>query len=835
MRSRCCGGICAIARIWTGEPVMYLGEYRARSARLCDHLPWAILIGPGLVLNKDGSFQRTLEYRGPDLASATMSELVAARARLNNGLRRFGSRWCLHFEAIRSRSQAYPRASFPDAVSHLVDEERRSRFEAEASHFETRCFLTLTYLPPEQAITRAGALLVENLPGGGDPGALYRAALREFEALVGATTEILAGVMAMVAPLDDAQLLAHLHSCVSTRPHPVQAPPAPAYLDALLTDDDFQGGLSPRLGQHHLRVVSVRGYPSSSWPGMLDELNRLGLAYRWSCRFLPLDKEDARQALAVLRRRWFSKRKGVLALLKEAVTHEPVLLEDPDAIAKTQDADAALTILGGDGASLGYFTPTFTFMDRNLDRLDGAVRQAQGAINRAGFVAKIEDVNAVEAWLGGLPGQAYADMRRPLVSSLNLCDLLPLSAVWPGPQVNAHLTRICAGGEPQPPLMHVRTDGTTPFRLDLHHGDVGHTLVIGPTGAGKSVLLNTLALQWLRYPGAQVVLFDSGASARATSLAIGGRFHDLGGAEIAFQPLADLDTAEARTWAQSWLLDLLAREGLETSPKLKGEVWSGLLALQAMAPDQRTLTVLAAAVQDAQVKEALTPYLLGGPFGELMDASGERLAHAHWQAFEMRELMQRGPAAQPVLTYLFRRLERRFDGRPTLLVLDEAWLFLDSGAFAAKIREWLKTLRKRNVAVVFASQSLADIAGSAIAAAVIESCPTRIFLPHPDALSPQVAELYERFGLNRRQLEILASAIPKRDYYYQSPAGARLFELDLGPVALAAVSAATPADQTLIDDLLIDDAANFAPAFYRAKGLAEVADFLDELAAEVGP
>ena len=128
----------------------------------------------------------------------------------------------------------------------------------------------------------------------------------------------------------------------------------------------------------------------------------------------------------------------------------------------------------------------------------------------------------------------------------------------------------------------------------------------------------------------------------------------------------------------------------------------------------------------------------------------------------------------------FHRLEARFDGRPTLLILDEAWLFLDQGSFAAKIREWLKTLRKFNVAVVFATQSLADIARSSIAPALIESCPTRVFLPNPDAQTPQIAELYQGFGLNPQQIRIIANATPKREYYYQSMSGNRLFTDTMG-------------------------------------------------------
>jgi type IV secretion/conjugal transfer VirB4 family ATPase len=810
--------------------MLYLREYRAKAERLFDHLPWVALIGPGLVLNKDGSFQKTLAFRGPDLASSTDAGLVATRAQLNNALRRLGSRWCLHIEALRAGSQDYPTSAFPDPISALVDDERRAAFEAEESHFESRYFLTFTYLPPEEAIATAESLLLENAPSGRGAEGMYRAALGGFLATTRQIADILAAIMPEVRELDDDETLTYLHGCISTKRHYVKTPDTPAYLDAFLCDDDFQGGLFPRLGGQYVRTISVRAYPTSSSPGLLDRLNELGVAYRWTCRFMPLDKEDARKAVTLVRKRWFAKRKGVMALIKEAVTREPSVLEDPDAAAKASDADAALAILGGDYASIGYYTPTITLMGSDPDRLADRVREVESAINRAGFVCKVEDVNAVEAWLGSIPGQAYADLRRPLVSSLNLCDMMPMSAIWPGPSRNAHLTAECVKrGHPgaQPPLMVARTGGTTPFRFDLHQGDVGHTMIVGPTGSGKSVLLNTIALQWLRYPEAQVFYFDKGASSRASTLLTGGQFFVLGGdqSDLAFQPLAELDGPENKTWAQEWVQDIVAAEGVEITPAVKEEIWGALKNLASGPPTQRTLTLLAATIQDQSVKSALTPYTLAGPHGHLLDAQDNSRVSARWQTYEMSELMGSKAALQPVLTYIFRTLEQRFNGRPTLLVLDEAWLFLDQGSFAAKIREWLKTLRKFNVAVVFATQSLADVARSSIAPALIESCPTRIFLPNPDAHTPQIASLYEGFGLNAQQLAIVAGATPKREYYYQSSAGNRLFELGLGPIALGAVGASSPGDQAGIDAVLAGGG-DFATDFYRAQGHGDVADFL---------
>jgi type IV secretion system protein TrbE len=342
------------------------------------------------------------------------------------------------------------------------------------------------------------------------------------------------------------------------------------------------------------------------------------------------------------------------------------------------------------------------------------------------------------------------------------------------------------------------------------------------------VLLSFLALQWRRYPGAQVFVFDKGGSARAAILGLGGDAIDLGGGDSpAFQPLARIDTAAGRSAALDWVMGLLAQEGVEPSPDVQERIWSALGSLASAPKDQRHMTGLRLLVQDAQLQSALLPYTQDGAHGSIFDGAEDRLKLSDAVLFEMEEIMPRPKAAAPALLHLFDRLEERFDGRPTLLVLDEAWLFLDAPLFAARIREWLKTLRKNNVAVVFATQSLADIANSAIAPALIESCPTRIYLPNERAFEPQQRQAYERFGLNETEIDLIATAQRKRDYYYASPKGRRLFELGLGPVALAFCSASDPAARDLIARLEKQKSStSFWRRFLRARQLSWVLDAL---------
>ncbi|KPF88395.1 conjugal transfer protein TrbE [Novosphingobium sp. AAP83] len=804
--------------------MMSLQEYRTKSASLADFLPWVALVGPGVVLNKDGSFQRTARFRGPDLDSATPAELVAVTSRLNNALRRLGSGWAVFVEAQRTAAQAYPQSRFPDPVSALVDRERREQFREEGAHFESGYYLTLLWMPPPEEAARAEGWLYEGKASTGvDPKEL----VKSFGDRTDRVLHLVEGFMPEAAWLDDAATLTYLHSTVSTKTQRVRVPETPVYLDALLADEPLTGGLEPMLGAHHLRTLTITGFPTATFPGLLDELNRQAFPYRWSTRAIMLDKTDATKLLSKIRRQWFAKRKSVAAILKEVMTNEQSVLLDSDASNKAADADMALQELGADHAGIAYVTATVTVWDRDPALAAEKLRLVEKVIQGRDFTCTIEGMNALEAWLGSLPGHVYANVRQPPISTLNLAHLIPLSAVWAGAERDEHFG--------DAPLLYGKTEGSTPFRLSLHVGDVGHSLVVGPTGAGKSVLLALMALQFRRYKGSQIFAFDFGGSIRAAALGMGGDWQDLGGAlhaeegdsaAVALQPLARIDNAGERAWAAEWLAAMLAGEGMVIDPAAKEHLWSALTSLASAPPAERTLTGLAVLLQSQELKQALAPYLIGGPWGRLLDAEQERLGEASVQAFETEGLIGASSAAA-VLAYFFHRIEGRLDGSPTMIIIDEGWLVLDSPAFAAQLREWLKTLRKKNASVIFATQSLADIETSAIAPAIIESCPTRIFLPNERAAEPQIARVYERFGLNDRQIEILSRATPKRDYYCQSRRGNRLFELGLGDVALAFSAASSKTDQIRIAELVAAHGREgFAAAWLQNRSLAWAAELL---------
>jgi type IV secretory pathway VirB4 component len=300
---------------------------------------------------------------------------------------------------------------------------------------------------------------------------------------------------------------------------------------------------------------------------------------------------------------------------------------------------------------------------------------------------------------------------------------------------------------------------------------------------------------------------------------------------VAFQPLARIDRRDEQIWASRFVVNLLAAQHVAETPDIKRDV-DEAIALTATAPrNERTLSNLVNHLGRLDLKEALRPYTVAGNYGQIFDADRDDVRGGFWQMFEMGHLMALGQdAVVPALDYLFHRVEEQLDGRPTLMVLDEAWLFLSHPIFMRRLQGWLKTLRKKNVYVVFATQEVADATESPITATIVSACHTKIYLPDDEALTPQMTRAYRDFGLSDTEIGILARAQKKRDYYYRSVNGRRLFRLDLGPVGLAFAGMSSPDDQKALDRIVGETAASgeVAEKMLRHRGLGWAAELVAE-------
>lgn len=246
--------------------MLNLFEYRHKADRLADHLPWAALVAPGIVLNKDGGFQRTFGFRGPDLESASEAELISLCARANNALKRCGSGWALFFEAERVEALHYPVSAFPDPASWLVDEERRVAFEdsKQGKHFESHYFLTLFFMSPPDAQARTESAFLDS--GRKERERDWKRELARFRDETDRILDLLSGFLPEIVALDDAETLTFLHGSISTKRHAVALSETPLYLDGVLADTPLTGGLEPMLGDEYLRALTIMGFPNATRP-----------------------------------------------------------------------------------------------------------------------------------------------------------------------------------------------------------------------------------------------------------------------------------------------------------------------------------------------------------------------------------------------------------------------------------------------------------------------------------------------------------------------------------------------------------------------------------------
>lgn len=518
------------------------------------------------------------------------------------------------------------------------------------------------------------------------------------------------------------------------------------------------------------------------------------------------------------RKKWRSKIRG----WKDQIfkTHTGAI--DLHAQEMAADAETAMGVAAAGDVQFAQYSANIICLDEDRARLYESARLVMKTIQNLGFSCRVETVNAVEAWRGSLPGDGYSNIRRVLLHTLNLADMLPITSVWAGLRENP------SGLMPKhsPPLLFAATSGATPFRVNLHVSDLGHTLVVGPSGAGKSTALGLIAAQWFRYSRAQVFVFDRGYSAWMLTRAAGGEFYDLAGpkTDLAFCPLKGIDGDAELQWAVGWIEVLCELNGLKFGPRHRNAVSEAVSRLR-FSPT-RTLTELSAEIQDTEIRDALQHFTVMGPMGQLLDADHDMLGAGRFLSFETENLMQLDDKAViPVLLYLFRRIEQRLDGSPTLVILDEAWSYIRHELFRNRLRDWLKTMRRKNAAVIMATQQISDIANSDIADVVLENCPTKVLLPNAEAKNPGSRDFYQRVGLNERELEILQVSIPKQHYYILSPLGRRLVDLGVGKVALSWVGVNGREDRQTVESVMEQFPDTWRGEWLRLKGLHKWAEY----------
>lgn len=817
-------------------------EYRTKRAGFPDLLRYDKTIWNGIVLGKAGELIATWKYRGPDMQCASRGELNALRIKVAGLIKRLNGGWMLHSTTMRQDSVKYPDGgAFPDAVTRAIEGERKEQYRAEGAHFENEYFLTFTYMPDALLVSKIKKFAYDSQDNGKLEGDIYlRKAIEYFERQMQEYVDVLESSLSnklerlkaekrrdpkMLREFWFDEQLSYIHECITGVKQSIRLPReiAPMGVDFLLGSYGFYPGIKPRINGRYIRVVAIESPPDEGTTfGMLEILNQLGVQFRWTTRWIARDPNKMKTEVARLRGKWKQKIRGFIADATGKQTG-PVNM---DAANMAADAENVLTDLESGEVAYGQWTSTVVLIDDDSVYLDNVIRYLIKNIGNIGFTCRDEDVNCTEAYLGSLPGHGYENLRRPQIHSMNLADCLPLTSTWQGPIENpCEFYKKFYPESSVPPLFHGSANGGTPFRVVLHTGDVGHTIIVGPTGAGKSTLLTLIEAQQFRYPDAKVFAFDKGESMLALCLGTGGMHYNFmdesskASMSIGFAPFSQIHRLTEKIWAKDYVGTILELHGIKMDHDLNAEVSRAIDLLSTRPAHMRSFTDLAQLIQTKQIRNVLGLYE-SEYAGGMLNKREDTVATNRFTVFEMEQLMEMGDKhVVPVLLYLFRIIERALDGSPVIIPLDEVWLMLQHPLFQEKLKAWLKVLRKANALVIFATQELQDLANSPISSTIFSACQTRILLPNPEAQNEENAKLYRAIGLSGREIEMLAYATKKRDYFFTSPSGKRLFQLELGPVALAFVAASGVDDRKTIKDLYHTYGSEWVPHWLKKRGI----------------
>ncbi len=746
--------------------------------RFMDLLNWGALIAPGVILGKDGTCLAGWRMRGLDTESMEPDALAGWLAALARRLSEFGDEHVLWTVFRRRPSETVPAlAETGHEALDVLAIEMNGLMAAPGTLWADDLLLFFSWTPETEMA------LGETLSAFAEECDLLETRLDHTLGL----TRLDRGEGAEEDGVLVSELCAHLSALTGEpRPAPRISPDTlPVGLDALLGPDLVQEQLSGplRVSGRPLACATIGGLGEVYPLAPLAALQDVRMKFTWVTRFAAMSPGTARTRVLWNRKLWHQSGADMIGNIAGTGGGRPKLFE----AAMTESADETVAVATRGEEGFGDFLPVLLVYGepgQSHAELAPRLRILRETLGVGSLILREERANALPVFLSALPGHVAPNPRAFMVRACVMADLMPVRGIDRGRPV-------CPSAlmpKRAPALLPARARTGELFHFNLHVDDVGHTLMFGPTGGGKSVLLGLIASAWLRYPEARVIFFDRHRSIRHACNALGGTFLEPGtGESQGLAPMAHVADLGA-PWAVDWLCELVRQgTGARPDPDQAGELGRAVDVL--MRTPEPGLRQVQEYVQDPVLRQVLEEWL-SGPLADTFDRDGvdvnAGLDGARLTVFETAALLDAREAVTVLsLDYIFAQVARRFDGRPTLVILDEAWSFLAHDMFAARIRSWLKEGRKMNVAVLMATQSISDAVNSGLIADLLDSCPTRIFLPNPQALTSVQEPQYRALQLDPAEVALIAAAHPKNELYIAQERTRRLISFALGPAALS--------------------------------------------------
>lgn len=797
------------------------------------YIPFDQMLDSDTIMLKYGGFCKVIEVWNNDLDYK--DDLDFELRQFNKAFMEIPDGFTIHYETQRLPIRAdYENISEFSPIPTVLSQKMRNKTFAssDSTFYITKHYITISYMPLE-----TNDNVVENLLSSKskeDKEESYKESVKKeltyFNNVIQSILFALDQAIRKHKVLQGSELLSYLYNTVNPldEDRRIKMPPIGFHLDDYLSISQIShDGDHIKMNDQYMKVITINTYPSHTLPRVFDDLENLRFPLRICYRYIAMDKDESIKIANKYKDYHYAKRHTFLSNLVKFVngannTGIPQSQMEYDGdktrIAKSLEAEEARDQIQENKVSYGYYTFSVIVFDERLDRIKKKVELIKRLIKNHDFISNEDRFNTLDSFYGAVPGNISCNLRKVPISTKVLAYLFPTSSIFQGDKWIEHFGHKRA-------LMTTSSDKQI-FYFNNYMGDLGHTLITGMSGSGKSVLLGNMAMNFLKYKTriikkdgsteerpSQVFFFDKDSSSRVLTRTCGGKFYDIGGNSLSFQPLRNVHLDREKEFAKEWIMSLIEQEDKSLiSVRTNEIVWNAILQLSTDDEIDRTVSTLIKYIQDQDLKEALKPYSLEGEYGKYFDNNDDVLEKGQITTFEMGNIMDKPKVLLPTLDYLFHKIETEMltEGVATMIVLDECWLFLKSDKFSAKIEDWLRVLRKKNACVVFATQSLEDIINSKISHVIQNNCPTKIFLPNRYAMTTY-KDIYKRFNLSDTSLAVLANAIPKREYLYvktpmeigntSSLSDIRLFELNLSDIELAYTAFSDIASQNKIDDL----------------------------------
>ena len=527
------------------------------------------------------------------------------------------------------------------------------------------------------------------------------------------------------------------------------------------------------IDDYQVKVLSLKEPPARTFAHLLKDLLRVPAEFVVACEWQRVNNQEMRRLVQSMRRHHHNAKTSLGSYLNSSPSgsHDPLVDEGSTSIVR--ELGSCLEEIEVGGNHFGQYSMTVTCRAKNTGSLERGVAECHRVLAAHDGQFIDERFNLLNAFIAAVPGNDAHNLRRLWLSSRNFADLSFLFAPNPGELRNAHL-----GAEY---LASFETRDGTPYLFNLHVADVGHTLVLGSTGSGKSFLLNFLLTHLQKYQPLCFV-FDIGGSYEQLTKLMGGAYVPVSLEKRTFRinPLSLEPAPENLRFLASFVQVLLESNGVPLSSAEIKDVSAQIENLYHVAPVERRLRTLRN-VLGRRLRIELERWTEGGIYGELFDNAEDNLSLADFQAFDFEGMNKAPQALEALLFYVFHRANASIYDPASLtrlkvFVMDEAWRFFRHPTIKAYIVEALKTWRKKNAAMIVATQSSADLLQSEMLAVVVESCATKLFLANPGM---DQAAYRDVFHLNATEAGLIAGLVPKQEILIKRPDTAKVVTLNV--------------------------------------------------------